>query len=127
LAPRFLVSFGRASGYVKSCVLDRRLFVEDAPPPVSDAMKIPIVTIALCAAAGGLLTSCVKVSFETEKAGRVFYETRSELQAKTPREESKHAVDLILVEIERRTVSGPNAAFNVARGAVRYRPECRDL
>lgn len=54
----------------------------------------------------------VKVSFASEKAGRVFYEALTKVKAKTPREESKSSVNLILIDFERRTVTGPNTFFN---------------
>lgn len=56
----------------------------------------------------------VKVSFETEKAGRVFYETLSKVETKVTKEESKSSVNLILINLETRTVTGPNKHFNQA-------------
>jgi hypothetical protein len=55
----------------------------------------------------------VKVSFASERAGRLFYETLSRVPHEQ-REESKHEVSLILIDVERRTVTGPNKFFNDA-------------
>ncbi len=53
----------------------------------------------------------VKVTFASERAGRLFYETLSKLH-KEKREESNHQVSLILINWGRKTVTGPNRAFN---------------
>ena len=55
----------------------------------------------------------VKVSFASERAGRLFYETLSRLPHEQ-REESKHELSLILIDLERRTITGPNRFFNDA-------------
>jgi hypothetical protein len=55
----------------------------------------------------------VKVTFASERAGRLFYETLSKIS--TPnREESTNEVSLILINFERKTVTGPNYYFNEA-------------
>lgn len=54
-----------------------------------------------------------KVAFASERAGRLFYETLSRLPHEQ-REESKNEVSLILVHLERKTVTGPNRFFNQA-------------
>lgn len=58
--------------------------------------------------------SRVKVAFATDKAGRVFYETLTRASETRPRTEKRTEVNLILVEVERRTVAGPNKLFNEA-------------
>jgi len=55
----------------------------------------------------------VKVSFASERAGRLFYETLSRLPHEE-REESKNDVSLILINVERKTITGPNRFFNEA-------------
>jgi hypothetical protein len=54
-----------------------------------------------------------KVAFASERAGRLFYETLSRLPHER-REESKNQVSLILVHVERKTVTGRNRFFNEA-------------
>ena len=54
-----------------------------------------------------------RVAFASERAGRLFYETLSRLP-REEREESKNQVSLILVNFERKTISGPNRFFNHA-------------
>ncbi len=56
----------------------------------------------------------VAVSFASEKAGRVFYETLSRTPDSRRRSENRVEVDLILIDVERRTVAGPNRHFNDA-------------
>jgi hypothetical protein len=55
----------------------------------------------------------VKVAFASERAGRLFYETLSRLPHER-REESKNEVSLILIHLERKTVTGHNRFFNQA-------------
>lgn len=55
-----------------------------------------------------------KVSFATEKAGRVFYEALQRTPDFRRRTESHTEVNLILIDIENRVVTGPNAIFNKA-------------
>lgn len=59
-------------------------------------------------------TSRVKVAFASDKAGRVFYETLTRVSETRPRTERRTEVNLILIEVERRTVAGPNKLFNEA-------------
>lgn len=54
----------------------------------------------------------MKIAFATEKAGRVFYETLA--NSKNDRTESRTEVNLILIDIDHRTVRGPNRLFNEA-------------
>ena len=85
--------------------------------------NIPAIIILLLAS---LLAGCisvrstsysdverVKVSFASERAGRLFYETVSRLPHEE-REESKNDVSLILINVERKTITGPNRFFNEA-------------
>ncbi|MBL9205840.1 MAG: hypothetical protein JNN01_12180 [Opitutaceae bacterium] len=55
-----------------------------------------------------------QVSFENETAGRLFYETLSHVQTSRPAGENKTSVSLLLVNVERREVTGPNSLFNEA-------------
>ena len=55
----------------------------------------------------------VRVTFASERAGRLFYETLSRLP-REQREESKNEVSLILIHVERRAITGPNRFFNEA-------------
>jgi hypothetical protein len=55
-----------------------------------------------------------KVSFATEKAGRVFYEALQRTPESRRRTVSRTDVNLILIEVEHRKVTGPNAIFNKA-------------
>lgn len=54
-----------------------------------------------------------RVSFTSDRAGRVFYETLSQT-ATRPRTEKRTDVNLILIDVEHRVVSGPNRVFNEA-------------
>lgn len=54
------------------------------------------------------------VSFESEKAGRVFYEALSQSTEGRQRTESKAGVHLIVIDVETETVTGPNQFFNEA-------------
>lgn len=55
----------------------------------------------------------VRVSFASERAGRLFYETLQRLPQRQ-RDVSTNQVILILVNVERKTVTGPNRFFNEA-------------
>jgi hypothetical protein len=90
-------------------------------------MNTRFVVTSLFAALSGLPAGCisshstsytdierVKVSFASEKAGRIFYEALSKSSERTPREESKSSVNLILIDFESRKVTGPNKFFNEA-------------
>lgn len=55
-----------------------------------------------------------KISFATEKAGRVFYEALQRTPDSRRRTEKHTDVNLILIEVDHRTVTGPNAIFNKA-------------
>jgi len=59
-------------------------------------------------------TTRAKVSFASDRAGRVFYETLSKNGESRPRTEKRTEVNLILIDVEHRTVSGPNRLFNEA-------------
>ena len=54
------------------------------------------------------------VTFASEKAGRVFYETLSRTPDSGRKTENRVSVDLILIDVERRTIAGPNRRFNEA-------------
>lgn len=56
----------------------------------------------------------VAIAFETEKAGRVFYETLSRTPDSRRRTENRVSVDLIVIDVERRVVGGANKVFNEA-------------
>lgn len=78
--------------------------------------------------AAGLLAGCVsheetvyrdpervKVEFENDTAGRVFYEALNQPSASAQRTESKTEVSLpIIFDHKRKVVAGPNTAFNEA-------------
>lgn len=90
-------------------------------------MKTKLTTLTLAAGAAMLLSGCishertvyrdvarVKVEFENETAGRVFYETLSQSPS-TQRTESNTEVDIpVVFEHKRKVVTGPNAGFNRA-------------
>jgi|SRR5882724_3409375 len=80
------------------------------------------ICIGLACALTGCITSTsttysdverTKVAFGSERAGRLFYETLSKLPHER-REESKNQVSLVLVNFERKTITGPNRFFNQA-------------
>jgi hypothetical protein len=54
------------------------------------------------------------VAFASEKAGRLFYETLARYSESPPREEKRTHVNFILIDIEKRTIVGPNRRFNEA-------------
>ena len=56
----------------------------------------------------------VPVAFASEKAGRVFYETLSRTPDSRRRTEKRVAVELIVIDVERRVVGGSNKIFNDA-------------
>lgn len=57
----------------------------------------------------------VKVSFASDKAGKLFYETLSKLPESNQREESRKGVHLILINVDSREVKGgTNRNFNRA-------------
>ncbi|MFT3784529.1 MAG: hypothetical protein QM790_21155 [Nibricoccus sp.] len=55
----------------------------------------------------------VKVTFASERAGRLFYETLSRMP-KNDRADSESHVILVVVNWEHKKVVGPNRAFNAA-------------
>lgn len=55
-----------------------------------------------------------KIAFVTEKAGRVFYEALQRTPDARRRTEKHTEINLILIDIENRVVTGPNAIFNKA-------------
>lgn len=87
-----------------------------------------ILTVVACSAWLSLNTGCisterteyrdaerVKVEFESDAAGRSFYEGLSKLQNQRPRNESKTDVALpIIFEHKHRVVEGDNVPFNEA-------------
>ncbi|MBM3834638.1 MAG: hypothetical protein FJ403_15470 [Verrucomicrobia bacterium] len=55
----------------------------------------------------------VKVEFENDAAGRIFYEALSKSHGSPPRTESNTEFELpIVFEHKRRVISGPNTTFN---------------
>ena len=74
----------------------------------------------LCLAAASVLSGCIshsstvysdvdrtKVAFASERAGRLFYETLSKLP-REQRQESENKISLIVLNLEHKTVTGPN-------------------
>ena len=56
-----------------------------------------------------------KVEFESEAAGRIFYEALSKVPSARGRQESKTEVSIpVVFDHKTRTVAGPNATFNDA-------------
>lgn len=55
-----------------------------------------------------------KIAFASDKAGRLFYETLSRAPDARKRTEKHTEVSLLLIDVDRRTVTGPNQAFNEA-------------
>lgn len=55
-----------------------------------------------------------KVTFASEKAGRVFYEALARTPESRQRTEKHTEVNLILIDVDHRTVAGPNRLFNEA-------------
>lgn len=54
------------------------------------------------------------MTFASDKAGRVFYEALARTSESRPRTEKHTEVNLILIDVEQRTVTGPNRLFNEA-------------
>jgi hypothetical protein len=92
-------------------------------------MKAPISAIlAVFLAAGAFaLSGCisvsetqvsddprVKIAFENDRAARVFYETLASDVPSKPTTEKQESVSLILVNVNKRTVTGPNRVYNEA-------------
>jgi hypothetical protein len=55
-----------------------------------------------------------KVSFATDRAGHLFYEALSRTPSSRQRTEKRTEVNLILIDVDHRVVSGPNSVFNDA-------------
>jgi hypothetical protein len=55
-----------------------------------------------------------KVTFASDRAGRVFYETLTLAPESRPRTEKHTEVNLILIDVDQRTLAGPNRLFNEA-------------
>jgi hypothetical protein len=56
----------------------------------------------------------VKVEFENDAAGRLFYETLSRTPSRAGRTESRTDVSLILINHKHEVIEGSNTAFNAA-------------
>ncbi|HEY8995287.1 MAG TPA: hypothetical protein VIM71_11535 [Lacunisphaera sp.] len=56
----------------------------------------------------------IAVAFASEKAGRLFYETLARQPDSPPREEKHTHVNFILIDVDQRTLVGPNRRFNEA-------------
>lgn len=54
------------------------------------------------------------VTFASDKAGRVFYEALARAPESTQRTEKRTEVSLILINVDHRTIAGPNRLFNEA-------------
>lgn len=80
----------------------------------------------ICSVLACALTGCIsststtysdvertKISFGSERAGRLFYETLSKLPQER-RDETNNQVSLILLHVQRTTITGPNRYFNQA-------------
>lgn len=87
----------------------------------------PVLIISLGLLALGAGTGCIShtettytkppratIAFATEKAGRVFYEALQRTPDSRRRTEKRTEVNLILIDVENRVVTGPNAIFNKA-------------
>lgn len=92
-------------------------------------MKAPRFALVVCGLAAGVfaLPGCISVSetqvsddprvavsFENDRAARLFYETLAGEVGGSLRTEKRESVSLILINVDKRTVSGPNRAFNHA-------------
>lgn len=56
----------------------------------------------------------IKVGFVSDRAARLFYEALSGDIPSMPRTEKRESVSLILINVDKRTISGPNRVFNEA-------------
>lgn len=86
------------------------------------------VLVASLAAAGALgLSGCIcvsetevadepraKVSFENDRAARVFYEALASTPLPDKTVEKRSSVSLILINVDSKTVTGPSRAYNQA-------------
>ena len=94
--------------------------------PMTKQLK-PALILSLSLFALGAFTGCIsttettytdveraKISFASDKAGRVFYEALARAPEGRGRTEKRTEVNLILVEVDHRTVAGPNKLFNEA-------------
>ena len=91
-------------------------------------MKTTIAKTTLAAACGLLLAGCitheetivhdgdrVRVEFENDAAGRIFYEALSKMPDPQQRSESTMEINIpVLLEHKRHVITGPNAKFNEA-------------
>lgn len=95
--------------------------------PSMNIRPFAILTATLSASALFLAAGCISthetitvdvprttVAFASEKAGRLFYETLARKSDSSPREEKHTQVNLILIDVEQRTIVGPNRRFNEA-------------
>ena len=106
-------------------------------PPIAPSLSTPPQTMSLPIRASALallliipLAGCIhsyektqsdaeraKVAFESERAGKTFYEALSRVPSSKRSTESKTGVYLVLINVEKETVSGPNRLFNEAVAA----------
>jgi len=92
------------------------------PTHLKNYLLASLGALALGATSGCISTSetvysdevRTNVSFATEKAGRIFYETLARMPEHHQRTEKHTEVNLILVEVDHRVVAGPNKRFNEA-------------
>src|SRR5438046_9389545 len=97
--------------------------------PIKPPVRMNIVSPAAALAVAALLnTGCistertvyqeperVKVEFENDAAGRLFYEALSKLESRHDRNESRTSISIpVVFEHKHRVVDGENVAFNQA-------------
>ena len=89
--------------------------------PVS-LLSAPLVAAALLATTGCISTRetvytdapRVQIAFASDKAASTFYEALSRSPHSRQRTEKHVQVNLILIDVDQRTVAGPNQTFNEA-------------
>jgi hypothetical protein len=89
----------------------------------SSLLSVALVAAALLATAGCISTHetvyadnapRTKIAFASDKAASTFYEALSRSPESRQRTEKHTSVNLILIDVEQRTVAGPNQTFNEA-------------
>lgn len=92
------------------------------PTPIVRPVLISIGLLALGALSGCISShetvytdvTRVPVTFASERAGRMFYETLSRTPESRRRTEKSVSVELLVIDVERRVVAGNNKLFNEA-------------
>jgi hypothetical protein len=87
--------------------------------PASFLLPLSLMAFALTACISSHDTTYTdvertKVTFATDNAGRIFYETLSRTPDSRKHSEQHTEVNLILINTDHRIVSGPNQLFNEA-------------